>query len=335
MTAEPSATGLTPAGFIHTAVIAGSQRNLRAVLVPAVNRLVRSGQPVLMVVGDGTAAMVRDELGADAEWVQWGDPAGFYQRLGFAYEGFRRYLADQHAAGQRVHVIAEPDLTIDAGPAAPAGRAAAYLAYESVCNETYAPYGCPVTCIWDSRRYPSSVIGEVRHVHTHELTETGLVRSPTYVPPRTYLARRNDAPLDDVPPDTSQDLHLSDPTELGGLRAALWSAIERHPFTDQAADDIILTVTEVAANGLAHGAAPVRVRVWHPGDAVVVQVDDSGGYPLPADAGYRRPAPGDAPGGRGLWLARQLADTVSTHTRRGTTTVRLHFPVEITNRNPG
>src|SRR5690242_12164172 len=106
MTAGPSATASTPAGFVHTAVIVGSEQSLRAVLVPAVNRLSQSGQPVLMVVGDGTAAMVQDELGADAERVQWADPEGFYQRLGFAYEGFRRYLAEQHAAGRRVHVIA-------------------------------------------------------------------------------------------------------------------------------------------------------------------------------------------------------------------------------------
>jgi hypothetical protein len=41
----------------------------------------------------------------------------------------------------------------------------------------------------------------------------------------------------------------------------------------------------------------------------------------------------DALGGRGLWLARQLADTVITHTGRRRTSVRLHFPRELTNRN--
>ena len=97
------------------------------------------------------------------EWVD-----AYDQRLGFAYEGFRRVLADRHAAGRTVHVIAEPDVATD--PQAPVDRAAAYFAYESICNEVYAAYGCPVTCVWDARRHPALTIGNVRAVHAHELT---------------------------------------------------------------------------------------------------------------------------------------------------------------------
>jgi anti-sigma regulatory factor (Ser/Thr protein kinase) len=108
----------------------------------------------------------------------------------------------------------------------------------------------------------------------------------------------------------------------------LRSAIDRDPFTEQGLDDIVLTVAEIAANGLAHGGAPVRVRVWRQGGGLSVQVDDSGGIPLPADAGYHRPTAGQTPGGRGLWLARQLADVVSTRSRPGNTSVRLYFPFD-------
>nr|WP_296067535.1 ATP-binding protein [uncultured Actinoplanes sp.] len=254
--------------------------------------------------------------------------------MGFAYENFRRYLADQHTAGQRVHIVAEPDVTTGRDPDASVDRAAAYLAYESACNDTYAPYGSAVTCIWDSRRYPGRIIDGVRSVHQYELSENGPFPSRTYQTPEKYLAARNDIPLDDVPRAVDQDLQFVDVTELGRLRAALRSSIDRHPFSEQAADDIILAATEIAANGLAHGAAPVRVRVWHHGDALVVQLDDQGGQPLPPDAGYRRPDRGETPGGRGLWVARQLADTVTTHTGPDHTSVRLHFPREVTNRNP-
>jgi anti-sigma regulatory factor (Ser/Thr protein kinase) len=322
------------AGFAHTAVIVDSDRALRAVLVPALRRALDAREAVHLVVGAHTAEVVRDELGARADDVRWGDPRGYYQRLGFAYEGFRRYLADAHAAGRRVHVIAEPDLAGGPGGGTPPDRAAAYLAYEAICNDTYAPYGSPVTCVWDSRHHPRQAIDDARRVHRYELTEAGRVPSPAYVPPHAYLAGRDETPLDDVPAEVEHDLEFADGTRLGRLRAGLRPSIEADGFTGEAADDIILAVTEIATNGLAHGTAPVRLRVWHRGDTLVAQLDDRGGQTLAPDAGYRRPDAGTTPGGRGLWLARQLADSVLTHSEPGRTSVRLHFPREITNRNP-
>jgi len=81
----------------------------------------------------------------------------------------------------------------------------------------------------------------------------------------------------------------------------------------------------VASNGLVHGAPPVRVRGWHFASALVVQIDDAGGRAVPSTAGYYPPTmrPGS---GRGLWLARQLADVVTAYTGSSVTSVRLHFP---------
>ena len=50
-------------------------------------------------------------------------------------------------------------------------------------------------------------------------------------------------------------------------------------------------------------------------------------------AGYQ-PPPSDQQGGRGLWLARQLADTLTTYTTSTSTTVRLHFPHDLTHLPP-
>ena len=96
---------------------------------------------------------------------------------------------------------------------------------------------------------------------------------------------------------------------------------------------MVIAVAEVATNGLVHGLPPVRVRAWGQGDTLVVQVDDAAGRPLPPLAGYVPPGT-DPDAGRGLWLARQLADVVSVHTEGRTTSVRLHFPHEVTHRNP-
>jgi hypothetical protein len=57
-----------------------------------------------------------------------------------------------------------------------------------------------------------------------------------------------------------------------------------------------------------------------------VHVHDRGLAPIPATAGYHRPN-SELDRGDGLWVARQLADVVTTHTDRGGTTITLDFPL--------
>ncbi|WP_432837468.1 ATP-binding protein [Dactylosporangium sp. CA-092794] len=121
------------------------------------------------------------------------------------------------------------------------------------------------------------------------------------------------------------DLTVIDYPTLDRARTAArdWAAHEGYPAA--AAADVMVAVGEVVTNGLIHGAAPVRVRGWRAGRVLVVQVDDAGGRPLPPDAGFAlRPSAPDAR--YGLWLARRLTESLTTHSAAGTTTVRLHFP---------
>ena len=72
-----------------------------------------------------------------------------------------------------------------------------------------------------------------------------------------------------------------------------------------AIEALILAVHEVTANGILHGAPPVRVHVWAELDKMVVEVLDAGPGGLDPVAGYRFP---DALGALGLWVARQEVD---------------------------
>ena len=70
----------------------------------------------------------------------------------------------------------------------------------------------------------------------------------------------------------------------------------------------------------------MRVRAWTADGLARVHVHDRGLAPIPATAGYHRPAR-VLDRGHGLWVARHLADVVTTHTDRSGTTVTLDFPV--------
>ncbi|MCY1141603.1 MEDS domain-containing protein [Actinoplanes sp. Pm04-4] len=130
---------------MHRAVIIDSDDELTNTLIPELRRSAGRYDEILLVVAKATRTVLTEHIGDLDDALAWGDPSAFYQRLGFAYEGFRRYLAEQHAAGRRVHVIAEPDLAAGIDPGMHADRAAAYLAYEAVCNDTYNPYGATLT----------------------------------------------------------------------------------------------------------------------------------------------------------------------------------------------
>ena len=317
--------------FAHSALIISADLDLPSVLGPQLHRSAGIYDEVLLVVGARTrAALARSVADVPRGVLSWGDPASFYQRLGSAYEAFRRYLAAQHQGGRRVHVIAEPDLISTVAPELRADRALAYLAYEAVCNDTYSIGRSAVTCIWDRRDYEDNVIDAVRATHAYELTRTGPVLSPHYLPPERYLAERQDAPLRPTPSHVDRDVTLGKVAELSALRSTVGAWAVEHGFAEEATEDVVVAVIEVATNGLRHGGAPVRIRAWHHDDTLLVQCDDAGNQPIPANAGYYRPNPhAAAAGGCGLWLVRQLADVVIVSTAPGRTTVRLHFPQQL------
>jgi anti-sigma regulatory factor (Ser/Thr protein kinase) len=91
------------------------------------------------------------------------------------------------------------------------------------------------------------------------------------------------------------------------------------------ADGVVIAVGEAVTNALEHGAPPVRVRAWTTDGLARVHVHDRGSRSIPATAGYHRPTP-EFDRGYGLWVARQLADVVTTHPDHTGTTIVLDFP---------
>jgi anti-sigma regulatory factor (Ser/Thr protein kinase) len=313
----------------HYALIVDDDDTIERVLVPQLRRKIAAHENVLMVVGAQTTAVVRERLGPDANTLLWASTDRFYQRLGFAYARFLRYLRDQHAQQRMVHLITEPDLVTV--PETPVDRAAAYLGYEAMANGAFAGYGCPVTCIWHSRQLTATVTDEIRKVHPQEWTTQGAVCNPEFVAPGEYLTRRTQPPMTAAPPVTDIDVTVSHLDEAAACRAAVARWAKLHHFVPTAIKQVVAAVSEVVANGVHHGRPPVRLRAWNQDTTLVVHVDDHGGSPIPAEAGYRPPT--SAADSAGLWVARQLADVLLTHTGDGRTAVRMYFPYAVTHRH--
>ena len=84
-------------------------------------------------------------------------------------------------------------------------------------------------------------------------------------------------------------------------------------------DDVVLTAHELCSNAVKYGGGSGRLRLWREGRKILCRVSDSGaGMADPAGRGLEWPAP-FAIGGRGLWIARRLADVDIDTGPHGTT----------------
>ena len=112
-------------------------------------------------------------------------------------------------------------------------------------------------------------------------------------------------------------------SDLSQVRAKVLKQARESGLPEARATDLVLAVSEVAANTLRHTQSSGTMRIWHDENEIVCEVRDSGRITDP-HAGEHKPAPG-ASGGHGLWLVRQVCDEVELISDESGTTIRMHM----------
>ncbi|MQA15177.1 MAG: hypothetical protein GEV09_13700 [Pseudonocardiaceae bacterium] len=307
-------------GFRHQAVLYGSVDELATAVTPLLHdTLSLRDSTVLVVTSSANAEAMRGELGELADHLEWLDPASGNSSPAVRFDTLLRSLADRSDGNRRAHIVHEEAPGEDYP-----GKLREYLRYEAVTNVVFAAFRTPVLCLWDRRRYSQGVLDAVRRTHPELVQDGHPARSPSYAEPEHYLAE-SARTLELASPEMTEVWHeLTALTALAGLRQSLQHWARGWGMGAEPSEDLVTAAHEVAANGLEHGAAPVWVRAWREREGLVCEVGDGGSGPIDPLAGYRRPAAGQARG-RGLWLARQLADLVEVSTHPPGTRIRLHF----------
>jgi anti-sigma regulatory factor (Ser/Thr protein kinase) len=112
---------------------------------------------------------------------------------------------------------------------------------------------------------------------------------------------------------------VDDLFELRQLVAG-WAA--REAMSGEPADELVLSVHEIATNSIRHAGGMGMLRLWRTSDSLVCEVQDAGHITDPA---LGRVQPGaSASESRGLWIANQLCDLVQIRSGTGGTQVRMH-----------
>ena len=112
-------------------------------------------------------------------------------------------------------------------------------------------------------------------------------------------------------------------TDLSAVRAIVARHARAAGLSEARTIDLVLAVSEVAANTLRHARSAGTLGIWHDSDEIVCQIRDSGFISDPL-VGTRRPAV-DALGGHGLWLVNQVCDRVDLQSDENGTLIRLHM----------
>jgi anti-sigma regulatory factor (Ser/Thr protein kinase) len=126
-----------------------------------------------------------------------------------------------------------------------------------------------------------------------------------------------------LPAPTNDAMYHTYRTDLSQVRALVFQHAREAGLTDGKANDLVLAVSEVAANTLRHTQSSGTLAIWHDHDEVVAEIHDEGTIADP-EVGRRKPAPG-ASGGHGLWIVRQVCDLVELTSDANGTTVRMHM----------
>jgi anti-sigma regulatory factor (Ser/Thr protein kinase) len=193
--------------------------------------------------------------------------------------------------------------------------------HEALLARALAGVPATVLCPYNEALAPRSVLADARSAHPWELRGGKFAASAGYAGP-AWTPASCQAPLPSPPPDAEAIAYRSD---LRAVRAMVTRFAERAGLSAARVTDLMLAVSEIAANTLRHTRSGGVARAWQADGEVLCEVTDTG-YIRDPLAGLRRPSLTE-PGGQGLWLVNQVCDLVELRSATSGTSVRLHMRV--------
>jgi anti-sigma regulatory factor (Ser/Thr protein kinase) len=284
-----------PGGLLHEALVYDDD----GTFVERVATFLREGVdegPTIAVLNRRHWALLREELGKDAEQVSFTDCDDFYVRPIDALAAYDATLRRLVAGGATsVRVTGE----IPLGPTR-AGWGD-WISYEAIVNRALADRPLHVLCLYDAKTVPDAVIEGVWQ--THPCVDANSV-GPLYHEPHDVVAA-----FTPVPARTLALRPLPTTRDATAFREELSAALAAARAPHATVLNMLVAANEVFENALEHGGGLAGVRAGLVDGWFVCEIEDRGpGLDDPL-AGYLPPASGEQ-GQRGLWLARRLVSRV-------------------------
>ncbi|MFB9877165.1 anti-sigma factor RsbA family regulatory protein [Planobispora siamensis] len=309
MPVQPERAPLDSGPFAHTAVAYGSDEEFLHRIPDLVVGGLRDGQRVLVVTCERKLDLLTETLGEDARRVDRQPSHRWYGHPMRTLSAYHDYVRERR-----------PSLIV--GEVYWAGRTDAeareWIRYESAINAVLARLPVAVWCLYERGAAPDDLL----RVHPRYLDAGDVEPSGLYVPPERFRLPDDELPFGD-PPGSATVVSFA-PENLTHLRLVVADHARRAGLDHELTGSLVLSVSEVAANSVEHGAGHGRAALWVEGDELVCEITDSGGGLDDPLAGYGPPEP-ESQHGYGLWISRQLCDRVEIRSSPGLVRIRLRM----------
>ena len=300
-------------GLQHTALLYRSQADYHAGTAGFIRAALARREVALAAVPGPAIGPLRAAIGAAASAVTFADMT----TIGRNPARIIPFVSDFAAShpGRRIAYVGEP-----AWP----GRSEAELVeaakHEALINLAFTGLPLAILCPYRAPALPADALATARQTHP-QLADSGCqAASPAYLGPHGMPAPC----LQPLPPPLPGAAVVHYRADLRAVRELTRRRAARAWLSADRAADLVIAVSEVAANTLAHTRSGGTLHIWQTPTDLICQLHDQGWITDPL-AG-RRNTPFDRPGGQGLWVVNHLCDLVQTRTSRGSgTTTRLHM----------
>ena len=305
-------TAASAGRFRHLALFYHGRSEYVAVLAGFIQASLAQGDAVFVAIPEGNAQLLRQELGEDSARLFMVDMAELGRNPARIIPAVMTYARQE--TGRPVSCIGEP-----IWPGRTAAEMLEATRHEALINLAF--HNSPITfvCPYDSAELPDWVITDAASTHPAVIKDGKATASASYLGPSDLPPRCNRAlPR---PPARAEALGYRD--DLRPVRSFVLSRARCAGLTPPRIPDLVLAISELAANTLRHTDGGGTVQVWRSRQEIICQVADAGQITDPL-VGHRTP-PDKLAGGYGLWLVNQVCDLVQARTGQAGTTIRLHM----------
>lgn len=317
MSGHTDTEDLAPA---HDGLLYSSDEELLRFVVPFLRDGIADGEVAVVVANDRTRELLEPAL-ADIGPIEFVEAPTVFRRSAAAVLAYHELIQGALSRGaQRVRLISE----VDFGNT-PDGKLE-NIRFEAIANVALTGHPVWNVCLYDSRRTPPELLDTTSQAHPYLVIDHHRRANPGYLFPAELLRRHSQLVPYGVEAQTP-DLELLDlgTSGLSSLRRGINAAALASSVVPQAQiDDFLEAISEVATNSLVHGQGPVGVRVWVTQQRIVCTITDRGrGFDEPLAGFLPVPLSGMPGNGFGLWLARNLSDSLDFSTTDDGFTARL------------
>lgn len=308
--------GHEESGFRHEAFLYAGRDEFLDGTAAFIRDGLAADEPTLVVVSAEKIALLRGELGTDADVVQFADMAEVGRNPARIIPAWHDFVGERSDSSRPLRGIGEP---IDRN------RGLAELVecqrHETLMNLAFEDTPAFwLMCPYDTDALDPAVVDEALRSHPIVSDGGGPADSASYRGVAAAVAPFREPMPDPVP--QPKEFYF-EAAGLAALRQYVSLRATGAGLDVVRTENLLLTVNEVATNSLRHAHGSGVLRVWEEPEYLICEVRDGGTFDNPL-AGRERPIGGQL-GGYGLWLANQLCDLVQVRSFVTGSVVRLHM----------